>query len=167
MAEEEVGPELPGKPFNVNPPSSEPHAGVVVEIAGFHQFAGEVVHDGDRAFTGFAESGTCPYAFGLRVFLQRRELIEVGRPQLGPEREPVFPIAPPIDFLGEFFDGRCGVSPEGRCGTFGFENQSVPDRRGESRNMGVAGNNLIPCACIASGEGNEGIKLLKRILAGE
>ena len=166
MAEEKVGPELPRESLNVNPPPGEPHAGVVVKIAGLYQFAGEVVHDGDRTFTGFAAGGARQGCFGVRVVLEQRKLIEVIGPDLGTKRKPVFPIAAPIHFLGELLDSGCGIATEGSLRAFGFEDQPVPNRWGETRHIGMAGKHMIPVTPVAAGGRNEGIELGERVLAG-
>ena len=57
MTTEELRTELPGQAFDMDPPSREPHAGVVVKITGFDQLPGEMVHDRHGAFASFASVG--------------------------------------------------------------------------------------------------------------
>lgn len=52
MGEEEVGSELPWEAEGEDPDGGEPHAGVVVEVAGGGEFCGPVVEAGDGGVSG-------------------------------------------------------------------------------------------------------------------
>ena len=72
---------------------------MIMKVTGLHQFMGEIIHNLHLSFTGHD-------LLRRLTNLQGIEITKIVGPDLGPEGEPAFPIAPPVDFLEKFFDRR-------------------------------------------------------------
>lgn len=134
VAVKKGGSQLPRKPADVNPKGGEPHPRVVVEVAGFDQFAGEGVHD-------CAAAAACGNGIGMSEdFLGKTCGIDFcGGPGGRVPLKPALPIDPPQDLLDKFFASLWWKIFDGEGGNFHFGDEPVADGGGEPGDTGMLG----------------------------
>ena len=155
MAKKECRARLPWQTRRVHPPCGKPHPGVIVEVTGSHQFVDEMIdhHVARLHFLYAPDSSAIPH------FCETDPIII---PDLRTQREPRFPVTPPIDFLDEFFHLPKRMHAEDRRHHFLLGDQAATDRRRKSRDRGVARFHVIPVADIEPSEGNKSMQLSER-----
>ena len=107
MTHEEISTDLPRQLQRKNPNARKPHAGVIVEIAGFNEFVCPRI---ERRNAGSPLDGLGDHARTIGFARQPRErCVEVApvvRPHEWPRFQPAFPIRAPENFLNELLRAR-------------------------------------------------------------
>ena len=142
MPVEKVGPQGPGQALDMDPIPGPPHAGVVVQIPGRDEFAGEPIEHRDAALACHDRLGPSEQR---RIGLSA-EAIHLGAvvgPNAGPQLEPTLPVIAPHQLLHQFLHGLEAASLEQRAHQLFGGHQSSPQGRRQPRHMRMSGNDLV------------------------
>ena len=137
VLEEEIRAQFPIQPQGENPDARKPHAGVVVQVAGFDQFAGPVI---ERLNTGVATRGIVvgfPKA-RIAVYAGQRRVarFEIAGPYAWALFEVAFEVNAPKHFSDELLRRAGAVLPEHRVDHFRLSDQPRVQPWRELRDVG-------------------------------
>ena len=153
MAQEEVCAQFPIEPQGEDPDARKPHARVVVQIAGFHQFTGPMIErlDPGAPFDRFVKGGPQP-GVGIKPRKGRVARFAIAAPHAGALFQIAFEVDAP-EHLGDELLGRGrAVLAKNRVDHFGFVEQAGVQPRRQLRDVGartaISGPTVIVVASV-------------------
>ena len=156
VTQKEIRAKLPWQAQGENPDRGEPHARVIVQVAG----CGQLPRPSVKAFNaGFALAGGFPpvaqAALRGGVVQRAQQPRAILRPHRRPKFEPAFPVGAPKHLLNELFGGLGAVTSQNRLQHLFLGQAAVPDPRREAGDIAVLPGAVIFVA--ARGIGASGV----------